>query len=193
MYRVAQAADAISTILCNKTIFLFPSKSRQFTTYQPTTTCISQHKNNHFLLKHDRECHQHICRESRSMCAKGGKKQRLQGRDATRFGDLLIFPHIISLSALLHIRCEEKRSPNVSEGDCNVDIFVFFLQTCWWIGSLHTPVPTVTHRGENMQKVRSIFRCRQNVWRVKQVFQKLTIWRFSAFVHLHNFTSQQPS
>lgn len=92
--------------------------------------CISQHKNNHFLLKHDWESHQHICRESRSMCAKWEKKRRLQGRDATHFGDLLIFPHIISLSALLHIRCEEKRSPNVSEGDCNVDIFVFFLQTC---------------------------------------------------------------
>lgn len=39
------------------------------------------------------------------------------------WGPYVFFSHIISLTRLLHIRSEEKQSPNVSEGDCNMEIF----------------------------------------------------------------------
>lgn len=43
------------------------------------------------------------------------EKWRLWGRHGTVFGDLLFPPDIISLTGILHIKCEEKQSPNVIE------------------------------------------------------------------------------
>lgn len=55
------------------------------------------------------------------MCEGGADSPR---KSYYNFGDLMcFFSPIISLSGLLHIRSEEKQSPNVSEGDCNMEIF----------------------------------------------------------------------
>lgn len=55
------------------------------------------------------------------MCEGGADSPR---KSYYNFGDLMcFFSPIISLSGLLHIRSEEKQSPNVSEGDSNMEIF----------------------------------------------------------------------
>lgn len=94
-YRAGQSPDAIRAIVSNKIISLFPN-----------TSC-----NSHNML---------ITQRSGCPISTSAGKSGVKEKQKEAMAHVLFFPHVISLTGLLHITGEDQRSPSMGKGDCKV-------------------------------------------------------------------------